>query len=184
MLVQTSSCFPHLGLPERPKSGGCLCLSERLWFDTLIIRPSVIDFQIVANARPCTQLSLSTSISPLWWPLLLRRRYWSRGGCGGFAKEDIYENLPWSLSKKSLKDMKERAAIQCMEKTQWESGARKIPVYMCIRNSGEGKPSSSLWGHQTQKRWRETLVLVGRYWSNCVHGWRFKSFSLSSCDAP
>lgn len=32
-------------------------------------------------------------------------------------QEDIYENLSWSLSKKSLRDMKERAASQYMERT-------------------------------------------------------------------
>lgn len=43
-----------------------------------------------------------------------------RGG-GGFAKEDVYENLSWKLSENSRRDMKERAASQCMERTHWDS---------------------------------------------------------------
>lgn len=104
------------------------------------IRPSVIDLQIVVNAPPYTRLSLSVSLSPLWWPLLLRCRYRSSGACGGFAKEDIYENLPWSPSKKSLKDMKERAAIQCMKKTQWdcdtEAKYQSICAYVREKEAG------------------------------------------------
>lgn len=139
-LSQTSSCFAHSDLWKRPKSGGCSGRSGRLWCDTLIIRPSVIDLQIVVNAPPYTRLSLSISLSPLWWPLLLRCRYRSSGACGGFAKEDVYENLPWSPSKKSLKDMKERAAIQCMKKTQWdydtEAKYQSICAYVIEKEAG------------------------------------------------
>lgn len=55
--------------------------------------------------------------------------------------------------------MKERAAIQCMEKMQQDSDTEGKDQFICAYEIGE---EGSLC-HQTQKHWRETLPLVSRY---------------------